>query len=119
MADNLAWLIKKYAPKRKYIIWAADMHISKVLNWESRKKKWESMIECLSKQINQEIFSIAIKPTHILNKKIKKELFSDKAKYYYLTIKTVKKPSFQAYKKQYDGIIFCRKIKSIKRYKIK
>lgn len=121
MGENLKWLIEEYLPGKRYIIWGADIHISKDAKWEEMGKEWtsnKSMIEWLSLNVEEKIFSIGIKKLKALSKKNRKEICkSSSSKYYYLNKKSMKEMNI--YKDEHDGLILCRKTKSIKNYKIK
>ena len=40
MAENISWIMKEFLPNQKFIIWGADIHISKNAKWEEYGNEW-------------------------------------------------------------------------------
>ncbi len=110
MAENVSWLINEFIPNGKYIIWGADIHISKNAKWEQMGKEWESnlsLVEHLMKKMNQSIFSIGIKPIKSLDRKMRKTLRS-KPDIFYLNNNDVLPIT-----DEHDALIICKEIEKI------
>ncbi|MEM1217405.1 MAG: erythromycin esterase family protein [Bacteroidota bacterium] len=113
MAQNIRWITETYAPKRKYMLWGADIHLSKDAAWEDLGSEWTanySMVEWLLQESEVSIYSIGIKPKKSLDKSLRSN-FSGPADWYF--VPTANIPSF---KRQHDALIICRRTKPIKQY---
>ena len=63
MAENINWLVNEYIPNQKYIIWGADIHVSKNVRWEALGKEWtnnKSMIEHMLVEQNTKYSLLAL-----------------------------------------------------------
>lgn len=123
MAENIRWIIQEYMPNKHYIIWAADIHISKNANWEALGEDWKnnrSMVEVLSitPEIG-EIFSIGIKPQKRIPRQKRKKWFDKNSNYHFIDLTRHILPGLEALSKEHEALILCKKTESIKSYKIK
>lgn len=121
MAENINWLIQVYAPKQKYILWGADIHLSKNAQWESLGAEWEanqSMVEQLINTYQYQLFSLGIKPLKTLEKPLKSKFKQSKAPYFYVDLQN-KGGDFHSLSTEHDGLIICKKTKSIEAFRIK
>lgn len=122
MAENVNWLIEEFLPNHKYIIWGADIHISKDAKWEDMGKEWgenESLIELLLKMQKREIFLVGIKPRSSIDRKIRRKL-NIKSKKYYIDLRRVgiSQNLKLKFRGEHEALIICTKIKKINRFKI-
>ncbi len=120
MAENIIWIVDFFVPNHKYIIWAADIHISKNAKWENMGVEWEknqSMIECLANKIDKNIFSIGVKPKKSISRNLRKKM-KIKSKLYYLNLTKLPLNMESKFKTEHEAIIICGKTKGIRKYKM-
>ena len=121
MGENLNWLIHEFVPNQKYIIWGADMHLSKDAKWEANGKEWaanKSMIEVLAELQDKKITSIGIKPMKSLPQSIRKKLKQTTADYYFIDLNDNEYQELAYLKAEHDAIVVCKKTKGIKKYRL-
>lgn len=115
MGDNLDWLISDFVPDKKYIIWGADIHISKDAKWEANGTAWQnnrSMIEHLITKSNKNIFSLGIKPRKSIKGRLRRKLKLKRSKNYYINLNQSTLSS--KYKGEHDALIICGTTKTFK-----
>ena len=123
MAENTQWLMTQWAPNHnKYMLWGADIHLSKNAKWEANGSAWQSnrsLVEHLMEKTSKSIFSVGIKARKRLDKSIRKELNLKSSKVYWMNQHNLLKGSEMPFADEHDALIICGTIKGLNKLKRK
>ena len=123
MAENTNWLVKTWSQKdQKYLIWGADIHLSKNAKWEANGDAWKnnrSLVEHLQTKTSKPIFSIGIKPRKRLEREHRKSLGIKSSGIYWLNQNTLPEEVRMPFEDEHDALIICGKTRALEKIKKK
>lgn len=123
MAENTYWLIENWSQKdQKYLIWGADIHLSKNAKWEANGDAWKnnrSLVEHLQTKTSKPIFSIGIKPRKRLDKESRQSLGIKSSGVYWLSKNTLPEEARMPFGDEHDALIICGRTRALDKIKKK
>ena len=117
MAENTNWLMEAWRHKdQKYLLWGADIHLSKNAKWEANGNAWKnnrSLVEHLQTKTSKPIFSIGIKPRKRLDKESRKSMGIKPTGVYWLSQNTLPEELSMPFGDEHDALIICGKTRTL------